>query len=75
MELIVKSFSVLNLKDNEIYILGDFNINLLQNGNYILNRKGTATCQRPVHTLIFKFQEFCQTFSLNQLITCPTCVT
>ena len=37
MELLVKSFSLLNLKDNEIYLLGDFNINLLQNGNYILN--------------------------------------
>ena len=42
MELIVKSFSLLNLKDNEIYLLGDFNTNLLQNGNYILNRKRWA---------------------------------
>ena len=32
MELIVKSISLLNLKDNEIYLLGDFSINLLQNG-------------------------------------------
>ena len=71
MELIIKSFSLLNLKDNEIYLLGDFNINLLQNGNYILNRKGLAACQGPVHTLINKYQEFCQIFSLKQLITCP----
>ena len=28
MELIVKGVSLLNLKDNELYILGDFNINL-----------------------------------------------
>ena len=75
MELIVKSFSLLNLKDNEIYLLGDFNINLLQNGNYILNRKGLAACQGPVHTLINKYQEFCQLFSLKQLITWPTHVT
>ena len=59
MELIVKSCSLLNLKDNEIYLLGDFNINLLQNGSYILNRKAWAACQRPVHTLINKYQEFC----------------
>ena len=39
MKLIVKSFSLLNLKDNEIYLLGDFNINFLQNGNYILIEK------------------------------------
>ena len=58
MELIVKSFSLLNLKDNEIYILSDFNINLLQNGIYILNRKEIAACQGPVHTLISKYQEF-----------------
>ena len=72
MELIVKSFSLLNLKDNEIYLLGDFNTNLLQNGNYILNRKGMAARQETVHTSINKYQEFCQTFSLKQLITCPT---
>ena len=44
MELIDKSFSLLNRKDNEIYLLGDFNTNLLQNGNYILNRKGWGAC-------------------------------
>ena len=69
MELIVKSFYLLNLKDNEIYLLDDFNINLLQNRNYILNRKGMAVCQGAVHTLINKYQEFCQIFSLKQLIT------
>ena len=36
MKLIVKMFSFLNIKDNEIYLLGDFNINLSHNGNYIL---------------------------------------
>ena len=46
MELIVKGFSNLNLKDNKIYLLGDFNINLLQNGNYVLNGKGMTACQR-----------------------------
>ena len=56
MELIVKTFSLLNLKNYEIYLFGDFNINLLQKGNYILNRKGMAVCQGPVHTLINKYQ-------------------
>ena len=66
MELIVKGFSHLNLKDNEIYLLSDFNINLLQNGSYILNGKGMAACQGPVLTLINKYQEFCQILSLKQ---------
>ena len=30
-----------------------------------------AAWQGPVHTLINKYQEFRQTFSLKQLITCP----
>ena len=63
MELIVKSFSLLNLKDNEIYLLADFNINLSHNRNYILNRKEMAVCQGAVHTLINKYQEFCQIFT------------
>ena len=75
MELIVKSFSLLNLKDNEIYLFGDFTNNLLQNRNYISNRKGLAACQKPVRTFIKKYQEFCRIFSLKQLITCPTRVT
>ena len=75
MELIVKSFSLLDLKDIEIYLLGDFNINLLQNGNYISNRKVMAVSQGAVHTLINKYQEFCQIFSVKQLITYPTRVT
>ena len=65
MELIVKSFSLLNLKDNEVYLLGDFSISLLQSGNYILNRKGLAACEGPVHILINKYQEFCRIFSLK----------
>ena len=75
MELIVKGLSLLNLKDNGIYLLGDFNINLLQNGNYILNGKGMAACQGPVHTLVNKYQESCQICSLKQLISCPARVT
>ena len=75
MELIVKSFSLLNLKYNQIYLFGDFTNNLLQNRNYISNRKGLATCQKPVHTFIKKYQEFCRIFSLKELITCPTRVT
>ena len=44
MQLIVKGFSHLNLKDNKIYLFGDFNINILQNRNYILNGKVMAAC-------------------------------
>lgn len=59
MDLIVKNFPHLNLKDNGICFLGEFNINLLQDRNYILNGKVAAACQRPLYTLISKY-EFCQ---------------
>ena len=36
MDLMAEKFSGLNLKDNQIYLLSDFNINLFQNGKYIL---------------------------------------
>ena len=52
MELIVKDFSHSNLKDNEIYLLGNFNINVSQKRNFILNGKGMAACKEPVQTLI-----------------------
>ena len=71
----VEKFADLNLKDNEIYLLGDFNINLFQNGKYILNGKRSTTSQGSVHTMINRYREFCQIHSLKQLITGPTRVT
>ena len=61
----------------ERFLLGDFNISLSQNGNYILNGRGMTVCERPVHTLIDKYQEYCQIFSLKHLtclirVTCST---
>ena len=49
MELFVKGFSHFNLKDNEIYLLDDFNIDLLQNINYIGG--STLVGQRPMKPL------------------------
>ena len=55
-DLMVKKFSNLNLIDNEIYLLGDFNINLFQNGNYILNRRRSTTSQGSAHTFINRYK-------------------
>ena len=71
----VERFSNLNLKDNEIYLLSDFNINLFQNVKYMLNGKRNTTSQESVHTMINRYKEICQIHSLNQLISCPTSVT
>ena len=68
MDLMVEKFSNLNLKDNEIYLLGDFNINLFQNGKYILNGKRSTTSQGSVHTMINRYKEFCQIHCLRWLV-------
>ena len=62
-------------QDNEICFPGDFNVNLYQNGNYILKGKKSATSQGLVHTLINRHKKFCQIYSIKQFITCPTRVT
>ena len=69
MDLIIEKFSNLNLKDNEIYLLGDFNISLFQNSKYILNGRKSTNSQGLAHTLINRYKEFCQICSLKQLIT------
>ena len=68
----VEKFSNLKIKD---YRLGDRNINLFQNGNHIINAKGRVTSQGLVHTFINRYKEFCQIYSLKQLIKCPTRLT
>ena len=75
MNLMVEKLSNLSLKDNKIYLLGDFNNNLFQNGKYILNEKRSTTSQVSVDTMIKRYKEFCQIQSLKQLIICPTRVT
>ena len=75
MDLMVEKFPNLNLKYNEVYLFDDFNINHFQNSNYVLNGKRSITCQRWVHILINRYKEFCQIYSLEQLITCPARVT
>ena len=62
MELLVKNISHVNLKDNEIYLLSGFNINVSQHGNDNLNREETAVCQGPVHASINRYQEFVKCF-------------
>ena len=71
----VEKLSNLNLKDNEIYLPNDFNINHFQNGKYILKGKRSIAFQGSVHTMINRDKEFSQIYSLKQLITCPTRLT
>ena len=51
-----------NFYDQEVYILGDLNINLIDNQNHTPNG-------------IQQYKEFCSLNGLKQLLTLPTCIT
>ena len=75
LEQMVTDFESLEL-NNELYILGDFNIDLLFKGNCILNKtqksKNHFTDFSPE---IKKYNEFCSIYGFKQLINCPTRIT
>ena len=60
---------------NEIYLLGDTNINLLQNGKFILKENQSYKLKSSSSALVNKYKEFCQTFSLTEIIKEPTRIT
>ena len=51
-----------NFDDQEVYILGDLNINLINNQKHTPNG-------------IKRYKEFCSLNGLKQLLTLPTCIT
>ena len=74
LEIINTYFSKLDTNYNEIYILGDFNINLYLNNSYIFLKNNLLQSQ-SITSDIKKYYEFCTMFGLKQLIEVPTRVT
>ena len=76
LEEISNDFNKLYTEKNEVIILGDLNINLLQNSKYILNIKNSRLSENvTTHPLLKQYQEFISTFGLTQLIKHPTRIT
>ena len=74
LEIINTHFSKLDTNNNEIYILGNFNINLYLNNSYIFQKNNLL--QSPsIPSDIKKYYEFCAMFRLKQLIEVPARVT
>ena len=71
LEIINTHFSKLDTSNNEIYILGDFNINLYLNNSYIFQKNNLLQSQ----AIPSDIQKFCTMFGLKQLIEVPTRVT
>ena len=59
---------------NEIYILGDFNINFSLNDSYIFSKKGILN-NKSFPSDVKSSYEYCTYFSLHQLIKVPTRIT
>ena len=74
LEIINTHFSKLDTNNNEIYILGDFNINIYLNNSYIFLKNNLLQSQ-SITSDIKKYYEFCTMFGLKQLIEVPTRVT
>ena len=74
LEIISTHFSKLDTHSNEIYILGDFNLNLYLNNSYIFQKNNLLQSQ-SIPSDINKYYEFCTMFGLKRLIEVPTCVT
>ena len=71
LKLLNSNMNKINSVDNEIYILGDFNINLLINGCYILEKKNILN-SKSVPSDVKSCHEFCTLIGLKQLIKVPT---
>ena len=70
-----------NFDNQEVYLLGDFNINLWHKEKYIFHNSKTLS-QQEIHQIsrtnaydIIKYQEFCSLHGLKQLISTPTRIT
>ena len=72
LEHIIKDLHTIDFTKQEVFILGDFNVNLFYNNKYILDEKNDIGNLIPLGPLINKYKELCQTFSLKQLIMEPT---
>ena len=70
-ETITEHFSKINTNDTEIYILGDFNINLFSKQKYIFHQMNTQSMSPEVKN----YFQFCSLYGLEQLIKSPTRVT
>ena len=65
LNIFSNDFQQIDSKTHEIYLLGDFNVNLLQNGKFILKENKSYKLKSSSSVLVNKYNEFCQTFSLT----------
>ena len=73
-QTLTESFSELDTLKKELYILGDFSINLYQNQNHT-GCKNNNLVSTIVSNNVKNYLQFCTMFGLTQIIKCPTRIT
>ena len=60
LETFSNDLKQINFNKNKVYILGDFNINILQNNNFILKENRSVQLRNSYSPFITKYKEMCQ---------------
>ena len=71
LEIMNEHFHKVDTINKETYTLCDFNINMYLNDKNV-SEKCLTTVSNTIPYDVRKYQEFCNFFSLKQLISCPT---
>ena len=75
-QLFAEILNSLNILENEIFVLGDMNINILQNGENLSEKNvNTSKGKIVISSDVKNYIEFCSTLQLKQLIRVPTKIT
>ena len=76
LQLFAEILNPLNILENEIFALGDMNINIFQNGENLLEKNvNTSKGKIVISSDVKNYIEFCSTLGLKQLIKVPTRIT
>ena len=74
LEILNITFEKVDIDKKEIYILGDFNVNMYHNNRYIVRDDNTISSKFLSHD-VKNYHQFCTMHDLKQLIQSPTRVT
>ena len=75
LETFLNDLKLIDFTKSEVYFLGDFDINLLQNNKFVLKENQPLDSKNLNSPLLPKYKELCQTFSLKEIMEEPTRVT
>ena len=75
LNIFSNEFQQIDSKTNGIYLLRDFNINLLQNGKFILKENQSYKLKSSSSALVNTYKDFYQKILLTEIIKEPTRIT